>query len=167
MSLAPDYFVFDGDGGSNAPRRPGVSDVGGAALVDDQAAPPDPETMPHATQLNQWMNLLVGYGLVAPAVIVSVSFSGGTPSKDVVVGIGFNVSASDVTLTDNGAGDTSVTLAAGKFPVKSWQAMGLTQNDDVEIDRLRAVTIANGVRVKSKLGAAATDCNFTVALSGR
>lgn len=163
----PSYFTFDGDPpNSVAPRRPGIDDVGGAAKLDDQQYPPDPQTMPTAADENQAERLLVGYGKVVPAIIISVKFTAGAPVLDAFAAVGFNITTPDITFTDHADGDTSVLIATGELPPVSWKPMGLTLNEDVEIDRMRAIPVTNGVRVKTKLGAVLTNCAFTIALSG-
>jgi hypothetical protein len=147
------------------PRRPGIGDVGGGAKEDDVEFPPDPVTMPTAADANQMALQIVGLWAVSAAAIVHVTFSGSTPSIAGVFSPRTGLVAADFALTDNGLGDTSVVHAGGKLPPATFPAFAL-QVDDVEIDRVRAVPVTNGARVKTKLGATGTDCNFVVIFSG-
>lgn len=162
----PSYFVFDGDGATHDPRRPGSDDVGGYAKEDDQAYPPDPVSMLTALDWLQIAKLAVGMAQVVPAVALSIRFNAGTPIVDSVAAVGFNVASTDFTLVDNGNGDTMIQIAAGKLPPATLKPRALTLNDDVEIDRARAFLSGGDVRVVTKLGATGTDCAFTLELSG-
>jgi hypothetical protein len=147
------------------PRRPGIGDVGGGAKEDDVEFPPNPVTMATADEYNQIGGQVVGLWAVCAAAVVHVTISGGTPSITSVWSPRTGLVAGDFSLTDHGAGDTSVLHAGGKLPPATFPAFAL-QVDDVEIDRVRAVPVTNGARVKTKLGATGTDCNFVVIFSG-
>lgn len=167
MPAAADYFTYDGNGGSVTPHRPGVDHLGGASLEDDDVHPPDPETMPHADAWNQMVNLLVGLTKVTGAFVLSIRFSGGDPVVEAFSAVGTSVTSGDLTITDNGDGDTSIEWPAETFPQPVCRPQGLTVNDDVEIDRMRAIPITNGVRVKTKLGATGTDADFSLTVFGQ
>ncbi len=154
-------LVFD----EATPRRPGLNDVGGGAWEDDVEAPPDPTTMPSADPLNQLQLLAVAYGKLAPACAVHVVFVAGAPTISSVIALRTTLTADDFTLTDHGSGDTSVVADADKLPPATWPPFAV-QVDDTEIDRVRAVGVSNGARVKTKLGATGTDAAFLLFLSG-
>lgn len=161
---APDYPVFDGDGVSVPPRRPSLDDLGGATLIDSSDYPPDTETMPYAGELNQWQHVQAGLARVAPAALVEIRFSGGTPSVFRVLALGSEVGTGDFALTDNGNGDTTVTVASGLLPTLALRGSA-AQTDDTEIDRIRCITVsALSWRVKTKLGATGTDADFVLSL---
>jgi hypothetical protein len=161
-----DYFTYEGDGASINPHRPGIADVGGAALADDQEKPPIPTEMPTADDWNQISKLATYSCRVLPVAVVSVSFSSGTPVCAYFQAINPNLTSTDITLTDNGNGDTSITWAAGTFPVRNLNAAGLTLNENAAIDEHMALPITNGVQVITESGGAGTDCAFTVYIHG-
>lgn len=160
---APSYPVFDGDT-SVVPRRPSLEDLGGATLIDSSDYPPDPETMPYADELNQWQHVQAGLARVAPAALVEVRFSGGTPSVFRVLTLGSTLGTGDFSVTDNGNGDTTISVAAALLPVVALRAT-VSQVDDTEIDRIRCVTVSGtSWRVKTKLGATGTDADFVLSI---
>ena len=155
----PEHYVYDGDGGSVAPRRPSLDDVGGGAKANDAKYPPDPETMPTAEDENQAENLLVGLCEVAPTLSVHVTFSGGTPQLAAFAKMATNIVSGDITLTDDATGQTSITLASGKLPVT---AMPPSIQVYGEVDRVWAEAVTGGWRVHTKLGATYTDVAFKI-----
>ena len=163
---SPTFPVYDGDGVSVVPRRPGVDDVGGSAKEDNQKYPPNPLTMLAAADWNQVARLLVGFSRVLPVAVISVEITGGVPAISYFESVASNLVAGDITVTDNGAGDTSLTWTAGDFPVRNLNPAGLTLNEDAACDECMAIPIANGVQVITEDGGVGTDCNFTVYLHG-
>lgn len=153
---------------SPTPRRPTIDDLGGGAKQNATAAP-DPVRQATAEDFNQTTRQIAAIGRVIPLATVFVTISGGTPSVSGVLAPGSAVLAGSFTLTDNGAGDTTISWPASLLPTRSVGARAF-QTDDTEIDRIRAVygvasvPAANSpaVRVKTKLGATGTDCNFAV-----
>lgn len=160
----PEYYVFDGDPDSNiAPRRPSVDDLGGAAFEDDEGLPPVPPYEKGASAENQQERVLAGICQTIFTLVVSVEFSSGDP-----VLAGFSTTSTlldsdDITIEDDGAGNTHITWPANMLPSRNVGPM-LTLNEDVEIDRFRAVMDGDGlgVVVKTKLSTTGTDCAFTV-----
>ena len=163
---SPDHFTYDGDAGIPR-RRPGVDDVGGFAKEDDQARPPNPLTMLAAADWNQISRLLVGLSKVAPVAVISVAINAGVPTIAFFASVASNLVAGDITPTDNGAGDTSLTWAADTFPVANLYPGGLTLNENAACDEHMAIPIANGVQVVTEDGGVGTDCDFTVYLHGQ
>lgn len=161
---APDYLTWNGDpGNAIVPRRPGLDDVGGASLEDDQAFPPDPTTMPYAAQLNQWARQIVGLATVAACAVLDVRFSAGTPSVFSVLAPGTSVVTGSFTVVDNGVGDTTISWAADLLPANALP-MACVITSDTAIDRVRAVRGTNSVRVKTALGGTGTDADFRLTL---
>lgn len=159
MAAKP-YLTYDGDpGNAVAPFRPGIDDLGGAELLDDQEYPPDPETQPTADAWNQKVMVAVAHARVVPVMLVAVRFAAGVPTVEAFSSVSTSLLSGDLTILDNGAGDTSITWAADALPVPLVPPT-VSLWEDVEIDRVRAYPITNGVRVKTKLGATGTDCAF-------
>lgn len=158
----PDTCVFD----LPIPRRPGLDDTGGGAKQDDQEYPPDPETMLTANDANQWSHLHVRMGAVIPVAILSVHFTGGTPSVELMTSVkDSSFTIADLTVTDNGIGDVSITWPAGTFPAR-------TANHEAVIAGAvagfaTASTIAHGARVYTAgTGGAAADLSFNLHIYG-
>jgi len=151
------------------PRRPTIDDVGGG-LKTNRTPAPDPVRDATAEDYNQLGQQGVAAGSMIPLARVFVTISGGVPAVTSVMAPGSAVTTSSFTVTDNAAGDTTISWPVALLPTRAAAPGGLTQTDDTEIDRLRAlyttaaVPAANSpaVRVKSKLGATGTDCNFVV-----
>lgn len=165
---AVEYSVFDGDQDENiSPHRPTLGNLGGAEFANDPTIPPDPETFPTAETENQQENVLYGLAQGAFALGFQITFSSGTPSIAGWWTIGTRLELADFTVTDNGDGDTTISWPAGYLVPKSIGPL-LTLNEDVEIDRARAIQASDGlsVTVKTKLGATGTDCGFTVIVHG-
>jgi hypothetical protein len=153
---------------SPTPRRPTIDDLGGGAK-QNATSPPDPVRQATAEDFNQATKQIAAVGRVIPLATVFVTISAGVPTVSGVLAPGSSVTTGSFTLTDNGAGDTTISWAASLLPTRSVGAKAF-QTDDTEIDRIRAfygtasVPVANSpaVRVKTKLGATGTDCNFGV-----
>ncbi len=147
------------------PRRPGLSDITGGTKEDDPSSPPDPITMPTASEHNQSAAQIAALGVVAPLARLYVTFSGGTPSIANVLAPGTNVVAGDFTVVDNAAGDTTIHWASSVLPPVSG-GPSVSVAGDTEIDRARAyyttVSSNQAVRVKTKLSSTGTDANFVV-----
>jgi hypothetical protein len=148
------------------PRRPALDDLNGGNLQNRADFPPTPYEHPDARAMNQSDRQLVALAAISAAVGLHVTFPGGTPTIQVVMGVRTDLEAADFTITDHGNGDTTIVHTGGMLPVKTLPVHSLTQADDTEIDRIRAVPVTNGVRVKTKLGATGTDAAFVLWLTG-
>ena len=146
------------------PHRPGVDELGGAAFQNRADFPPDPSTQLTAEMWNQLTKLGPALAKVTPAVILDITNTG-APAIATCIAAGGNITSGDFDVNRVGAGDTLVTHTGGKLPPQTYRAFA-QQVDDVEIDRIRVVPIANGWRVKTKLGATGTDCSFVLVISG-
>src|SRR5688500_18705993 len=102
---AKEYLTYDGDAlNAIVPHRPGIDDLGGDELIDHQEFPPDPETMPTADAWNQKVGCIAAQGKVLPSAIIGVRFNAGAPVVEFFSSVSSSLDASDVGLTDNGAG---------------------------------------------------------------
>jgi hypothetical protein len=147
------------------PRRPSLDDVGGGNYANDTEHPPDPGD-PNAHDVNQMAKQVVALAALGAAAAIHVTFSGGTPSIASVQCARADVVPASFSVTDNGAGDTSITHTGGLLPAVTWPAWA-RQVDDVEIDRgPRVISITNGWRIKTKLNTTGTDSNFVLFVSG-
>lgn len=146
------------------PRRATLEDLGGAGYEDEPAPfAPDPITMPNALEANQKAQQLAAINRVIPICVMFVTITGGTPAITGVFAPGSEVDSSDFTVTDNGAGDTTIDWEVGILPNGTGAVAALTA--DVEIDRVRAfMPDGTSVRVKTKLATVGTDCNFAVTI---
>ena len=142
-------------------HRPGIDDLGGGAHKN-LTKPRDPRTVPDADTFNQTVRQIVAMASLAPSVRIQVEFTAGTPAITQLAALNSGLLIGDFTVTDNGAGDTSLTLVS--MTGEQLRPCELTIAEDVEIDRLRVVPIANGWRVKTKLGAVGTDAAFVLAV---
>lgn len=148
------------------PRWPAAGDLHEGALENDAEFPPTPAE-PNADAMNQsdaQVILLAAGALMA--ITLAVTITAGAPAiTDILFCVHPDVVIGDFTVTDNAAGDTSIVYTGDLLPPKKRPPQG-AQTDDVEIDRFRVFDITGGARVKSKLGASATDCNFVLDLYG-
>lgn len=168
MASALDYYSYDGDSVAGiTPHRPSLDQLGGDKWINDPKYPPDPETMPYAEAMIQNNQVVSGLCRINGVAKISVSFAAGTPSVAYFKAMGTLVAIANLTVTDNAAGDTSVTWPAGTFPVREMNPDSLTINEDVAITEMRALPIANGVRVITKAGGVATDAGWTVTVYGQ
>lgn len=165
---AVEYSVFDGDvGNSISPHRPTLGNLGGGAFEEDLAEPTDPTLFPTADAENQCEKVLYGLAQTGFALNFMVTFSGGTPSIAGFSTVGTRLELGDLTVTDNGAGDTTISWPAD-YLIPGTIGPILTLNEDVEIDRQRAILAGDGlsVTVKTKLSTTGTDCAFSVLIHG-
>lgn len=146
------------------PYRPGSADFNGSAKVDDSENPPDPTIMPSAAEYNTLTKLMVALGKVIPVAVVSIKFTAAVPSIDLFSAPGSNVTLPTFVVTDNGAGDTSITWPANTFPAPVAQPT-VSLNQDANYAAPRVFAIANGVRIKTpNLSGTLQDAAFTVCI---
>jgi hypothetical protein len=166
---APDYFVYDGDGISIAPRIASVADLGGADKENSVTPPPDPVTMPDARDHNQIARVVAAHSAVTPSVVLDVRFDAGDPYIYGVAAKGTDVTAEIFTVSDEGDGLTAISWPAGTLPATNIRPHGLTITCDTVIDRALAYPVtgsSHAIRVSTALGATATDADFTVEIHG-
>lgn len=160
---AADTLTFDilaVDGGA---RRPSLADVGGGTHVDDATYPP-PKTGEdlYADEVNQWAQLIQAMGRVCPLVILSVTFSGGTPSIATCQAPGTNVVAGTFTVTDNSTGNTSISFTATDLPPVTTVTAALN-GTTVGMAPAASKTSSTSIRVVTKDASnVAADLPFTV-----
>lgn len=149
------------------PRRPALSDVTNGTKANRPGLVPNPVTQPTAEEDNQKSRQTAALGGIAPMAILYVTFPAGAPTIAAVKAMGTNVVIGDFTPVDNGAGDTTIHWTSSVLP-PVWSAPTVSQADDTSIDRLRAFYTTVGsnqaVRVKSLLGAVATDAAFVLTI---
>jgi hypothetical protein len=161
MTILSSVLTYD----QALPHRPTIAEFGGGAFQDDAVRPPDPTAHPSAGMFNQAMKQVVALAGIAPSLKIQVEFVAGVPSITQLVAMGTALSASTFTalggnVTDNGNGDTSITIPLTLIPVQLTRPSGLTIVGDVEIDRARVFPLVNGWRIKTKLGATGVDAPF-------
>lgn len=159
-----DILTFDQD----PPHRPGLTELGGGAKENHPKYPPDPIKHITAPDFNQLSKQAEAAGRIMPLARLFVRFNAGTPVISKVQSPGANVVADSFDLTDEGAGvtlfvwDTGESVPAGALPPA--EGVGVVQNDDTEIDRIRAILTTSAgrpaARVKTLLGGVGTDANF-------
>jgi len=144
-----------------APRRPTADDVD-ATLVNDGDPGVLGTGMPYDWQLNQALALCAAYGRMLPVLSIEVHFAAGTPSVYAVQALRSTLVAGDITVTDNGAGDVTLTWAADTLPVAASSPEATMVEDGPWLVPV-ATAVANGVRVKTIVdGNVLTDGNFKV-----
>lgn len=163
-----DVLSFDQD----PPHRAGISELGGGAKENDIRPGFAPDPVKHATaqDFNQFSQQIGALNRVMPLAILWVRINAGTPSIYAVQAAGSTVVAGSFLVTDTSTGNTLISwktgTGVGAPALPAAVGVKASQTDDTEIDRIRAVLTTSGsdpaVRVKTKLGAVATDCNFCV-----
>lgn len=156
-TLTWDIAAIDG-----GPRRPSLEDVGGATLQDDAMYPPDPTTMPYAAQLNQLQKQAAAVGEVVPALVFSVEFTAGDPIIVSASGPRTSLVIADLTPTDNGVGDTTITWPANTFPPEVAGPEVSINEDTGALTGGNVVAVTNGVRVRTYNAGGPLDLAFTV-----
>lgn len=150
---------------TNPPTRPALADITGGTKTNRPGKVPNPTNQPCAEEDNQRAQQIAGMARVVPMARICVTISGGVPSITSVQAPGTNVLPGSFIVTDNGPGDTTISWVTGVLPVVTGFP-SVSQADDVSIDRIRAfyttLSTNQAVRVKTFLGAVATDCNFGV-----
>lgn len=143
------------------PHRPTIDELGGGAFQNDPVHAPGPDH-PSAEMFNQATKQIVALAGLAPSLKIQVEFVAGAPAITQLVALGSTIKVQDFTLTDNGNGDTTLTIAhwAGEW----LRPCELTVAEDAAVDRERVFAVANGWRVKTKLGTVGADAAFVLAL---
>ena len=147
-------------------HRPTIDELGGGAFQDHPVYPPDTTTHPSAGMFNQATKQIVALAKLSASLRFQVEFVAGTPTLTQLVALGTKLTLANFTslgcdVLDNGNGDTSILVPASLIPPQLTRPSGLTIVEDIEIDRMRVVTIAGGWRVITKLGATGTNAAFT------
>jgi len=141
------------------PRRPTLDDVGGAGFTNDPDFPPSPAE-PDADGYNQTGMLAVAAAGMVPVRGVSVRFQAGVPLVDLQADM--RSTPAVLTLTDNGAGDTTITYPSGSYPAPVLRAAAFL-NEDVAALAPTVTIVTNGFRVRTRNSAGTlTDIAFTL-----
>jgi len=163
------YDPYTGDGVSIDPHLPSTDNLGGT-LKEDEGPVPDPQSMPCANDQNTVNYCVAAQGRTSPSMVISIDFNSGDPYVYGLTTTNSGLDSGDISLTDNGNGDTSIEWPASSFPVVNGVLPhGLTMNDSsIVIERTYADPIANGVRVKTQNGSGTgLDCMFTLTIQGQ
>jgi hypothetical protein len=145
----------------DAPRRPTIDDLGGGAFQDHPQYPPNPTEHPSAGMFNQASKQIVAIARMTPSLKIQVEFIAGFPQITQLVTTGTTIKLSHFFITHNGDGDTTILLPPSKYPSQLTRPSGLTIVEDVEVDRMRIISLeAVGWRIKTKLGATGVDAAF-------
>lgn len=168
MTASP-TFTWHGTPSEPA-RRPSLAELGGDAMEDDVTDPPEYDgTMLYAAQMNERGRAIRGANATCPSAVLYIRFNAGAPLVDDVITVDDALATGDFVLTDNGDGDTTIEWLTYKLPPLSVRP-AVSLSEDVEIDRVRAYTVAasaadkTAVRVKTKLGATGTNCAVVVTI---
>ncbi len=146
------------DGG---PRRGSLQDFGGASIENEDPLP-DEATMPCADMLNGLQRAVAAHEKAVFTLGITVTFSGSDPVVSQVTGGPEAAIISNISVTDNGLGDTTLEWPAGTFAASILGPMPAL-NDGTVGGGITAALVANGVRVKTWTGAStAADRPFTV-----
>lgn len=133
-------------------RRPSLADLGGAAKRDDTQYPPDPVTMPTAQNWNCFARELEGLAKLIPFCVIQVNFDAGAPFIQSLTSMRSTLTAEQLTITDNGNGDTTISWAAipTAFPAP-WRPPRADLIGDVSsLVPTCDTTTPNTVRVKTR-----------------
>ena len=147
-------------------RVPTLLDFGGAVLEDetDDRAPLKDGSMPYADMFNRQAEALASAAAVTPSLVATVRFSGGVPALDSFVAPRTTLRSEDITVTDNGTGDTTISVLDTYIPTKRTEPHA-TANEGTD-PALQAAEFASGgrrgARVKSWAAGSAADLKFTV-----
>jgi len=145
-----------------------VEDVGGARFADDVDYPPpkDGTKYPYGDLLNQLQTQVAAMGRMIPSARMTISFSAGTPSIAKLTAMSELLVPGDFALTDNGAGDTTITWAAGKLPPVECDPMISIHKgalSGVLAAELSTPTVTS-VRIRTLDDGVAADMRFTIAI---
>jgi hypothetical protein len=139
---APEDFVYDLD----TPRRPTEDDTD-PHCVDVLPAPLPGQ--PYSNQLNQRGMLIPALARVSPVAIITIAFSSGAPFVDRLSCCSKVLEIADLTVTDNGNGDTTIEWPANTFPT-AVADMEASVCEDGSWLQPTAVSVTNGVRVRTR-----------------
>jgi uncharacterized membrane protein len=109
------YFSFEGDATAGiSPHRPSLEDLGGDDFENAEGI--EPTDGPGANAWNEHQRLLVGVAGITPVLAFTLDFAAGAPYIARFWCINSTVEASDLALTDVGAGITEIVYPAGVLP---------------------------------------------------
>ena len=162
--MIPTYCCYDGSVADSVnPFRPGIDTVGGAAFVDDQRYPPDPNTQLTAIAENQNEMLLVALSRVTPAAIMYITNPGlGSATITSLRSASSILSTSDIVVGAHSVGDVEITCPATKL-IQPLACLAFTQvaGDYRASGRINATS--DGVRVETRNSSGTpVDCDFVV-----
>lgn len=153
------YNPFEGDGVSIVPHRPDLDGYGGNEKADDQQYPPSAEE-PSANEWNRFAEMMGLNAQSFPLLQFTVAFSAGYPYYTKFWCANSNFESTDFTLTDNAAGDTTITYPADCLPVTPALDPMVSLNEH-GLSVTPAVTIDTSTR-QIRVTTSSTDAKFTV-----
>jgi hypothetical protein len=167
IGTAPNLSPWDDPTGAH---RPGADDFNGAAFQNDPDDEPDPGTQATAELVNTMCLALVSLGKVVANAKVSVKYASGNPVLDTFTAAPSAPTSATFTVGRTsggaGAGDVTITWAAGTFPPALGQPMAcLNVVGAAAAWGISCANVTNGVRVITTVGSTATDLPFTVAIA--
>lgn len=165
---APNQSTFDGNPNVSPPvtsgYRPGLADFNGAALQDDTANPPDPQSMPTSPVWNTFAYELVSVGRMIPVGSFGIVAQVG-PTVSFWNVAANNVVADPFAPVRNGAGDYTISWPSGLLPLGGAPVAIINQILGAVSSSIVAQYLsATSVRVQTTQGGVLTDLNFSVQL---
>lgn len=165
---APNGSTFDGNANLATPTtvgyRPGPQDFNGAALVDDPASPPDPQTMATSWVWNTfcWLIISICKAIGSAGFAVNASASPSMQSWWTAANL---ILGNPFVLTRVAAGNYTITWAStpNLLPVSGWPRARL--NAVLAAGHsysISSVNITNGVQIYTLQDTALADLNFSV-----
>lgn len=160
----------------DVPHRPGTDDLINGVKENQPPQEAVPATMPAAEEDMQKTAQIVALGMIVPLLVVTVTFPGGTPTVAGFKSTRTDLAPTDITLTNNGSGDTTVSIASAKVPSFAGIApSGLTLNFPVAAGAKYAIGAVNftgtvstvpsvGARVTTSSNAIMSALPFTVCI---
>lgn len=145
-------------------RRPTLDDLHGGLVADDSTYPPNAGD-PHASAMNQSDLLVIAAHAVLPVFRLYVTVPSGTPTATAIKTLRDDLVIGDFTITDNGAGDTSITHTGGKLPSDSFPAKAYATGNAGDCT-VNVESIANGWRIRARVAGTLTDTPFVLEASG-
>ena len=95
------------------PHRPTLDELGGGGKLNALGRKPDPVTMIAAEDINQMSRQLESLAAMSPTARLLLSFSGGTPSLQLVDALSANLAVGRFAVTHNATGDTTIEWSEG------------------------------------------------------
>jgi hypothetical protein len=119
-TASPDYFVLEGDLGSNVPAVPTLDQMSGADFTDDLENPPIPDQQPTAADWNQVAFTAWAAAKMAPRLSIGCT-GGSSPALNSVVAMNRNISTNtptnpDIALSHIATGHYTVAIPTAKLP---------------------------------------------------
>lgn len=150
-------------------RRPGLADVGGNQLLNDEVDPPNPDgTELTALSCNQERMQIAALGAVVPMAIMDVEFSAGTPAITSLLCANTTLDASDFTVTDSGTGITTIAWSTVDLPpigpTPRAALIMMAVRPTIFAEKVSATPTTTTIRVTTLADNVAADLDFSLAI---